>query len=226
MKPFNLKPLVFSLLLVATAYLPTFGQCVDCPECGSKVAVGFLEKSSKSRNVYEVTQKEIAVPNICMPKPLFRLRCQLGSLFTPKCTPDMPCGPCEIGECEKRIRQGRVRVINVMKKSSVKCDKCSYSWEVTDLEKVDEYLYGPFDEEEGKTEGGETDEVIPVLEGEPMESVPQLDQELPAFDETVPPVQQTPLLPEDGASGASTQIRSNGYLIHSPTQPRNVGYKK
>ena len=28
-----------------------------------------------------------------------------------------------------------------MKKTSVKCDKCAYEWEVTDNEKLNEYLY-------------------------------------------------------------------------------------
>ena len=132
-----------SLLAIALLALMTpalNAQCDNCQECGDKVAVGFLKKTSEKKTVYEVTEKEIAVPDICLPRPLFSLKTQLCNLFAPKCSPGKPCGNCEVKDCPKDVRVGKVRVIKVMKKTSVKCDKCTYSWEVADPKKIDEYL--------------------------------------------------------------------------------------
>jgi len=139
-------------LAIAVAFIFTASsdaQCVNCPDCGQKVAVGFLKKTENKKTVYEVSNEEIAVPNICMPRPLINMKAQVCNLFGRKCCPGEPCGGNKIEECPKHVRGGQVRVVRVLKKSSVKCDACAYEWEVTEAHKVDEYLYDIKSVEEG-----------------------------------------------------------------------------
>lgn len=151
-------------LAIAIAFVTpimALGQCA-CPECGNEVAVGLLKKGKDSVKVYSVKCEKIAVPDICMPRPLFNLKKQICNLFGKKCTPGAPCGDCEIKDCPKQVRQGKIRFIKVLKKETVECNKCSYKWEVTSVEKVDEYLYGPLEKKDKKEEAEETPEAPPL----------------------------------------------------------------
>ena len=146
------KHLLFVLLLIGVPMNSTFGQCVDCPQCGHEVAVGFLQKSKEKKTVYSVSSKEIAVPEVCLPRPLFNCKAQLKELFSKKCSPDQPCGHCEPQHCAKHVRSGKLKVVNVLSERNVKCARCEYQWEVSDTEKVNEYLY-EFNQQDFSQEG-------------------------------------------------------------------------
>ena len=126
------------LAVCAVLILPAWAmaQCDCCPECGTEIAVGLLKKTKEKVKVYEVEQKEIVVPKICMPKPLFNLKQQICNLIGKPCCPGKPCGPCEIEDCPKHVRNGCIKTIKVLKKKTVECTACAYEWEITDIEKV------------------------------------------------------------------------------------------
>ncbi|MEM7783582.1 MAG: hypothetical protein AAF623_09540 [Planctomycetota bacterium] len=193
--------IMFLVLLIPTLHAQE--ECVDCPECSAKVAVGLLKKTSKKKTVYEVSTKEIAVPDICLPRPIFNLRAQLCELFRLKACPGDPCCGCKIEECPKQVRCGQIRCIKVFKKSSVKCDACAYQWEVTEMEKVDEYLYG-------KPENQSATTLIV-----PKNSMPSvLDY---AIESKMPPIIQASSPKGNPRSSYSTTAKpSRNYLIQQP----------
>lgn len=172
----KIKNLLITLMFVLVSAPALTAQCVDCPACDTEMAVGFLEKSSNSKTVYEVKQKEIAVPNICLPCKLFSLREQLQNLTASKCCPDKPCG-CPIGECPKQLREGKIKVVKVMSKKKVKCDACAYEWKVADIEDVNEYLYDFEEAPQEQTPAKAT--AAPAIEAEPapveVKEVPLLE---------------------------------------------------
>lgn len=155
-------------------------QCVDCPACGTEAAIGFLKKTSNSKTVYEVKQKEIAVPNICLPRPLFNFQEQFRNLRAPKCCPGKPCG-CPTGDCPKRVREGEIKVVKVLSKKKVKCDACAYEWEVADIEDVNEYLYDIEPASDAKVPT-EATPVAPAAPAKEADSEPVEVEELPLME--------------------------------------------
>jgi len=191
------KHLLTTLLLLFVGLpatgLTSYGQCVDCPQCGHEVAAGFLEKTKQQKNVYEVSSKEIAVPDICLPKPLFNLGDQLQKLFAKKCCPDQPCGQCEPQSCPKQVRSGKLKVVKVLSERSIKCARCEYQWEISDTEKVNDYLYQDYlyAPVETKNElGAATSEIDPT--GKTAPSVADPKEALPG--KSTLPLEEAPVI--------------------------------
>ena len=127
-----MQKIVIFVCLLALFPMAAFAQEMCCPDCGSKVAIGTPENSKVKKKVYKVECKDIAIPDIQMPFPLYRIREQFCNLFAPKCIPGMPCG-CEEGCTCEPVRHGCVRTIKVMSKKEVECEVCKYKWEVKDF---------------------------------------------------------------------------------------------
>ncbi len=215
---------IFYSLLVIGLLVPSLNaqsvecqECIECQQCDDAVAVGLYKKTSAKKTVFEVTEKEIAVPDICLPKPLFRLKEQFQKLCGKPCVPGKPCGCCEVVDCPKHVRNGKVKVIKVMKKTSVKCAKCEHEWEVTKMEKVNEYLYPPAksdDSDSGKAAAEPTKAEPPAA----MEKMPQQVQPLLELDQ--PPV--APEITTPPSVSFDHRSSKSAFLIRHPLRSKST----
>ena len=207
---------LISLLALAPALNAQCTECMECPSCGTEMAVGFLKKTKESKTVYEVKQKEITIPNICLPCCKFNLRQQLRNLCGSKWCPGKPCGGCETGDCPKRLREGTIKVVNVMSKKKVKCDACAYEWEVADMEDVNAYLYDiePASESDAKP-AAEPKAATP--EAPPVESAPAEADSAPVEVEELP-LMEVPAAPKMGWQRPSFNSKKKEPIVFAPQQ--------
>ncbi|MEM9412490.1 MAG: hypothetical protein AAGA30_15355 [Planctomycetota bacterium] len=211
-----MQKIIISTLIALFLASIANAQCDECPSCGAKVATGVPKTTKVKKKVYNVECEDIAVPNICLPKPFFSLREQLGKLFTPKCVPGNPCGDaCDGGggcTCEP-VRNGHVRTIKVLKKKSVECEKCSYKWEVTDLSPC-----------EGNCDTMDA-EGVSFGQTPPQPTQPFVEKTNPAFQQQAVNVPIHPNLPKPAtATQKSVSHVLSDQIIHTkPVQPSNAG---